>query len=175
MQGPAHGYLIIKAMNDIIGPYTKVSHGRLYPLLTKLEADGSIMTIEESLSEQTKGRYLRSYQITDKGRERFHGLIMDTISNPGDYQKMFLYKVQGMQFLQASERLSLLDHYINFCQAHVLYLRARAEEIERKAMQGTLQMNANRMKATLNLIKHIANQWQLELDWAHQMREQEME
>ncbi len=175
MQGSAHGYLVIKVINDIIGPYTKVSNGRLYPLLTKLEAEGFIEASDEGPSEQVGGRHLRSFQITEAGRKRFHELMMNTISNSGDYQKLFLYKVQGMEFLQSSERLFLLDHYINFCQSHVLYLTARAEEIERRVDQETPRMSSIRMKATLNLIQHVANQWRLELEWANQMHEEEVD
>lgn len=174
MQSPAHGYRIIKVMNDIMGPYSKVSHGRLYPLLAKLETQGFIAAFDDGQNEQG-GRQLHSYQITSKGQERFHELMMDTISTTGDYQKTFLYRVQGMEFLQSSERLFLLDHYLNYCQAHVLYLTARADELERMAGQGTLKMSATRIKMTLNLIHHVANQWRLELDWANQMREQEID
>ncbi len=175
MQNPAHGYGIIKVMNDIMGPYSKVSHGRLYPLLAKLEAEGFIAAFDDGQNEQAGGRQLRSYQITKRGQERFHALMTDTISTTGDYQKTFLYKVQGMEFLQPSERLFLLDHYLNFCQAHILYLTARADELERMSVQGTLRMSATRIKTTLNLIRHVADQWRLELDWANQMREQEIE
>jgi len=162
-------------MNDIMGPYSKVSHGRLYPLLAKLEAEGFIAAFDDGQQEQTGGRQLRSYQITKRGRERFHELMMDTISTTSDYQKIFLYKVQGMEFLQPSEQIFLLDHYLNFCQAHILYLTARADEIERFSAQGTLRMSATRIKATLNLIHHVSNQWRLELEWANRMREQEIE
>jgi DNA-binding PadR family transcriptional regulator len=31
MRSPAHGYLIAKIINDMFGPYTKISNGRLYP------------------------------------------------------------------------------------------------------------------------------------------------
>ena len=34
-----HGYLIAKIINDIVGPYAKISNGRLYPLLAKLEKE----------------------------------------------------------------------------------------------------------------------------------------
>jgi hypothetical protein len=40
ISGRAHGYFIIKILNDLAGPYTKFSHGRLYPLLARLEKEG---------------------------------------------------------------------------------------------------------------------------------------
>ena len=42
MRWNAHGYLIASIINDMIGPYAKVSNGRLYPLLAKLEEQGLI-------------------------------------------------------------------------------------------------------------------------------------
>ena len=38
----AHGYLIASIINDIIGPYARLSNGRLYPLLAKLEEAGYV-------------------------------------------------------------------------------------------------------------------------------------
>jgi hypothetical protein len=77
-----------------------------------------------------------------------------------------------MEFLQPAEPIFLLDHHINFYQAHVLYLTARAEEIQRRKVQGTIGMSPRRLKVALNLLQHVANQWQLELEWANQLREQ---
>lgn len=171
MQAPAHGYLIIKVMNDIVGPFTKLSHGRLYPLLAKLEGDGLIAASQEESQAQESGRHLRTYEITEEGRKRFHVLMMDTISSPGEYQKLFSYKVQGLEFLLPEERLFLLDHYTNFCQAHILYFVARAEEMERRADQGELKISTIRIEMTLNLIRHAADQWRLELNWVNQLRQ----
>ena len=36
MKNSAHGYLIARIIDDIIGPYARVSNGRLYPLLAKM-------------------------------------------------------------------------------------------------------------------------------------------
>src|SRR5216684_857814 len=54
MVGPFHGYLIAKIMQNILGPYGKLSAGRLYPLLTKLEEAGLIVV--EPVSEQQEER-----------------------------------------------------------------------------------------------------------------------
>src|SRR5260370_23423327 len=122
MSAPVDGYLIVKVMNDIVGPYTKLSHGRLYPLLAKLEEDGLIVASSEPAKERAGGRNLRRFQITEKGRRLFHEVMMDTTSNPAEYQKLLLHKVQAMQHLQPAERLVLLDHYVNVCLAHKPYI-----------------------------------------------------
>jgi DNA-binding PadR family transcriptional regulator len=174
MQGDAHGYLIIKVMNDIIGPFTRLSHGRLYPLLAKLETDGLIATTMNISPRPRKHRHLRTFHITDIGRQRFHELMMDTISNPGEYQRLFLYKIQGMDYMSADERLFLIDHYSTFCQTHIHYLTAKAEDMQRRAEQGTITMTATRISSTLNVMQHVVDQWSLELQWVEQLREQEM-
>src|SRR5690348_5750221 len=124
---PAHGYLIAHIINDIIGPYARMSNGRLYPLLAKLEEGGLIETYEEVDQERRGERTSRKYRITDEGRRRFHTLMMDTTSNPGEYQRIFLQKMTVLHLLKPSERLYLIDHYINYCQAHVLHLTSERE------------------------------------------------
>jgi len=173
MRWPAHGYLIAKIINDIIGPYAKISNGRLYPLLSKLEEDGLIVTHIETTKTHKGERQLRSYEITEDGRKRFHQLMMDTTSNPGEYQKLFVQKVPYLEFLKPSERLYLVDHYINYCQAHVLHLTAEAEDLE-KDVANTEYMSPSHLAATLNVMHHIADQWRLELDWAKSLRERKL-
>ena len=170
MSGRVHGYSIIKIMNDLAGPYTKFSHGRLYPLLARLEKAEFIATVDEAFGEQAGGRHLRSYEITEKGRERFHEVMMNITSNVGDYQKLFLHKVQAMEHLEPAERLILLEHYSNFCQAHVLYLVAKAEEALRPQMH---DMSPSRFNALVKIMRHVADQWRLELEWANELLEEE--
>src|SRR5437588_2856189 len=115
MRYPAHGYLIAKIINDMIGPYARISNGRLYPLLSKMQAAGLIAVDTEAAAEQQGDRQLRTYKITEAGRRRFHELMMDTTSNPGEYQKLFSHKASAFEFLKPVERLRLIDHYINYC------------------------------------------------------------
>ncbi len=107
-----HGYQIAKIINDMIGPYAKMSNGRLYPLLSQLEAQGMVKAVEGTEESAKGGRKQQTYQITDEGRVRFHTLMMDTTSNPGEYRQIFLQKVSVLRFLKQAERLYLIDHYI---------------------------------------------------------------
>lgn len=171
MRIPAHGYLIAHILNDIIGPYARISSGRLYPLLARLEENGLIEVDEDALKEQRGERIARRYRITKAGRKRFHALMMDTTSNPGEYQRIFHQKVPMFFFLTDAERLYLLDHYINYCQAHVLHLVAEGEDLARgnyRRYEGDQWV----MPATLDVMKHMADQWRLEVAWAQGLREQ---
>src|SRR5579859_5268808 len=92
MRGPLHGYLIVKITNDMIGPWAKVSSGTLYPLLTRMEQAGLIAVIQAESQSVAGERQTRTFLITEEGRKRFHQVMMDMSSNPGDYQRFFRYK-----------------------------------------------------------------------------------
>lgn len=172
MRSPSHGYLIAHIVNDIIGPYAKMSNGRLYPLLASLEKSGLIEVDEESAREQRGERTSRRYRITEAGRERFHVLMMDTTSNPGDYQRIFHQKPSMFAFLQVSERLFLLDHYINYCQAHVLHLITEREDLA-KGNYHHFEGDKWGLETTLDVMQHMADQWRLEVAWAQRLRARE--
>src|SRR5260370_22236816 len=179
MGGPFHGYLIAKIVQNILGPYGKLSGGRLYPLLTKLEEAGLIVV--EPISEQQEHQQhprshipSRRYRITEVGRERFHTLMMDTTSHLGEYQKAFLQKVAYFSYLQPQERLQLIEHYISHCLSLVSYGTARAEELAtvRSNTQGPFNMTSARLADLLMGMQHKIHQWQQELLWAEGVRDQ---
>ncbi|HLI07157.1 MAG TPA: PadR family transcriptional regulator [Ktedonobacteraceae bacterium] len=186
MHGPAHGYLIAKIINDMIGPYARISYGRLYPLLAKLEQNG-LIAVDETQSAGQGDRQLRIYKITDAGRLRFRILMNDTGSNPGDYQRLFLYKVAAFSFITPAERLRIIDHYINYCQSHVFFQQNEAEDMvsHQGVVEGLVQdapqlahgiprVNASSLSYILKTMEHSISQWQAELDWARGLREQEL-
>lgn len=171
---PAHGYLIAHILNDMIGPYAKISNGRLYPLLAKLEKSGLIETTEEAEPERRGERNSRGYRITEAGRSRFHTLMLDTSSNPGEYQRIFTHKVPVLYLLQPHERLYLIDHYINYCQAHVLHLVSEAEDLAENAAYHNCTWESVSLVATLDVMRHIEDQWQREVEWARRLRQEEL-
>ncbi len=177
MVGPFHGYLIAKIMQNILGPYGKISAGRLYPLLTKLEEGGLIMV--ESVSEQQEPQHSRRshipsrrYRITEAGRKRLHELLMDTTSYLGEYQKVFLQKVAYFSFLQPEERLYLVEHYIDYCQSLVSYGTARAEELAKSGTKSPIGMTGAQLADLLTGMQHKIHQWQQELHWARELHKQ---
>ncbi len=173
MRGPIHGYLIAKIINDLIGPVAKVSHGWLYPRLAKLEQEGLIVASVEAKQEQQGDRQLRTYEITEAGRKRFHHLMLDTTSNPGEYTKFFWQKVCYLEYLFPAERLHLIDHYINYCQLHILHLKAQAKYL----VEGEMQYHAldlAPLEATLHVLRRATSQWQVELEYANSLHDNEM-
>ena len=63
--GPLHGYGIARRIEQISGDLLTVNQGTLYPVLLKLEQEGSIAS-EWGASENN--RKARFYQLTKKGR-----------------------------------------------------------------------------------------------------------
>lgn len=187
MHGPAHGYLIAKIINDMIGPYARISYGRLYPLLAKLEQDGLIEAVSDSKTGHQHERNLRIYKITDAGRVRFLLLINDTGSNPGDYARLFAHKVSAFAFIRPAERLRLIDHYIGYCQAHVLHMQAEAEDLVRtvalmdewhrdspELAKGFPRMDDESLEYIVSVMQHTIEQWEHDLKWARGLREKEV-
>ena len=173
MREPIHGYLISKIINDIIGPLAKVSHGWLYPRLAKLEQEGLIVTLYEGEGEKKGERQLRTYKITEEGRKRFHELMMDTSSNPGEYSKFFWQKVSFLEYLHPAERLHLIDHYLNYCQTHILHLKDQAKNL----VEGKVQyyaLDLTQLEATLHVLRRSTSHWQVDLEYANNLREKEM-
>ncbi len=179
MHGAAHGYLIAKIINDMIGPYARLSPGRLYPLLAKLEQNGLIAASSVAPGGRHSDRQMHAYAITEAGRMRFQLLMKDTSANQGEYQKLFAQKVCSFRFITLAERLYLIDHYSNYCQAHTFHLRAEAEDMLRQAAHfqegsaGYPRWGAAEMERVVNVILHSAEQWQHELEWAKGLRERE--
>ncbi len=65
--GPVHGYGIARRIEQISGDLLAVNQGTLYPVLLKLEQEGSIAS-DWGTSENN--RRARFYQLTAAGRRR---------------------------------------------------------------------------------------------------------
>lgn len=66
IHGERYGYQILNALRDESSGRVDLKAGTLYPILHKLEAEGSV----KSRWEDGSGRDRKWYQLTDKGRQR---------------------------------------------------------------------------------------------------------
>jgi DNA-binding PadR family transcriptional regulator len=167
---PMHGYLIAKIINDILGPFAKISNGTFYPLLNRLEQAKLISAVDEEGDRQQGDHRARTFTITEEGRRRLHQLMLDTSSNQGDYQKIFHNKVGSLYLLKPRERLHLLNHYINYCQAQILYHKAEAEDFLHEHGRPA---HPSFVENVLDVMRHKADLWQHELEWVQQVRARE--
>lgn len=67
--GPMHGYRIARRIEQISGELLAVNQGTLYPVLLKLEQEGSIAS-EWGVSEHN--RRARFYRLTPQGHTQLH-------------------------------------------------------------------------------------------------------
>ena len=170
MRGPMHGYLIAKIINDMNGPYIRVSNGTIYPAFAKLEQQG-LIAVETSLpSSQPGDREPRVYRITEAGRQRFSDLMLDTNSHQKAYQETFLQKTGFFAFITLEERLRLIDHYIHYCQGHILYEQAEIDDLLKRVKAS--EQTGWKREDMVGAMQHILERWQLELAWAQRLREQ---
>jgi DNA-binding PadR family transcriptional regulator len=170
MRFPLHGYLIAQIANDTIGPWAKLSNGTLYPLLTKLEQSALIALAGDVNDTAQTERGVRRFTITDTGRKRFYQLMMDTASNIGDYQRVFHLKVPYLDLLQPRERLHLLNHYLNYCQACLLHIKTHAENLLHELGDDVPSHGLYRTLA-LQAMQERSRLWQAEVDWIGQLRD----
>jgi PadR family transcriptional regulator PadR len=64
--GPQHGYGIARRIEQISGDLLSVNHGTLYPVLLKLEQEGSISSVWGVSDNNRKARF---YSLTKAGRK----------------------------------------------------------------------------------------------------------
>jgi PadR family transcriptional regulator, regulatory protein PadR len=64
LDGPLHGYAIIKRAEDMSGGRVRLATGTLYTALDRLTAEGHVRLVSEEI---VAGRVRRSYGLTDRG------------------------------------------------------------------------------------------------------------
>jgi PadR family transcriptional regulator, regulatory protein PadR len=64
LDGPLHGYAIIKRAEDMSGGRVRLATGTLYTALDRLTDEGYVRLVNE---ETVAGRIRRSYGLTDEG------------------------------------------------------------------------------------------------------------
>jgi DNA-binding PadR family transcriptional regulator len=170
MHWPLYAYLIAEIANHILGPWERISRGTLSTLLTRLEQDGLIAPADAAEVPFPTDRPSRVFAITPAGRERFYRLMMDTTSNQGTYQRLFRIKALHLEYISPEDRLSLVDHYLSYCQMGLHYQQAEAQDFVTNPIK---QQSVSRFynAVALELMDLVGQQWQLELVWAHHLRE----
>lgn len=70
---PVHGYELKRRLEGVVGYFSRVSYGSLYPTLRQLERQGDVT--EAAGSKQGHERI--TYRVTSLGRDRFLELMRD--------------------------------------------------------------------------------------------------
>ncbi len=170
MHWPLYAYLIADIANHILGPWERISRGTLSSLLTRLEQAGLIVLADPTQVPFSTDRPSHVFALTPAGRERFYQLMMDTTSNQGTYQRLFRIKALHLEYISPENRLSLVDHYLSYCQMGLHYQQAQAHDFVTNPIKQS-SVSTFYSAVALDLMDLVSQQWQLELAWAQRLRE----
>jgi PadR family transcriptional regulator PadR len=92
--GPLHGYGIARRIEQISGDLLTVNQGTLYPVLLKLEQEGSIAS-EWGTSENK--RRARFYQLTRGGRKQLQAETQGWEQTAAIMERFFIAKAEDFQ------------------------------------------------------------------------------
>lgn len=92
--GPLHGYGIARRIEQISGGLLTLNQGTLYPVLLKLEQEGSI-TSEWGASENN--RRARFYRLTRSGRKQLRAETQDWEQTAAIIARFFAAKAEDLQ------------------------------------------------------------------------------
>jgi PadR family transcriptional regulator, regulatory protein PadR len=92
--GPLHGYGIARRIEQISGDILTVNQGTLYPVLLKLEQEGSIAS-EWGASENN--RKARFYRLTRSGQKRLRAETRGWETTAAIMARFFAVKAQDLK------------------------------------------------------------------------------
>jgi len=92
--GPQHGYGIARRIEQISGDVLAVNQGTLYPVLLRLEQEGSIAS-EWGASENN--RKARFYRLTRAGRRQLRAEARDWEQTTAIIERFFAAKAEDLK------------------------------------------------------------------------------
>ena len=91
--GPQHGWGIARRIEQISGDLLAVNQGTLYPLLLKLEQQGSIAS---GWGASENNRRARFYRLTAAGRKELHAETRDWEQTAAIIARFFNVKAEDL-------------------------------------------------------------------------------
>ena len=92
--GPLHGYGIARRIEQISGDLLAVNQGTLYPVLLKLEQEGSI---ESEYGASENNRRARFYRLTRTGRRQLQAEARNWEQTTALVGRFFAVKAEDLQ------------------------------------------------------------------------------
>ena len=92
--GPLHGYGIARRIEQISGDLLTVNQGTLYPVLLKLEQEGSIASAWGASENNRKARF---YRLTRDGRKRLQAETRGWEQTAAIMGRFFAVKAEDFQ------------------------------------------------------------------------------
>ena len=91
--GPLHGYGIARRIEQISRDVLAVNQGTLYPVLLKLEQEGSIVSEYGSSENNRRARF---YRLTRDGRKQLQAELRDWEQTAGIIGRFFELKAEDL-------------------------------------------------------------------------------
>jgi transcriptional regulator len=92
--GPLHGYGIARRIEQISGDLLTVNQGTLYPVLLKLQQEGSIASEWGSSENNRKARF---YRLTRQGRKQLQAEMRTWEQTATIIDRFFAAKAQDLK------------------------------------------------------------------------------
>jgi PadR family transcriptional regulator, regulatory protein PadR len=92
--GPMHGYRIARRIEQISGELLTMNQGTLYPVLLKLEQEGSISS-EWGISENNRRAHF--YHLTRRGRRQLQAEKYDWDQTAAIIARFFAVKAEDLE------------------------------------------------------------------------------
>jgi hypothetical protein len=130
--------------------------------IDQIEQAGFIAPADPAQVPFSTDRPSRVFALTLAGRERFYQLMMDTTSNQGPYQRLFRIKALHLEYVSPEDQLSLVDHYVSYCQMGLRYQKAEAQDFVTSPIKQR-SVSSSYSPVARDLMDLVIRQWQLEL------------
>lgn len=151
-QHPAHGYELRKRIEETTG--IVINNNSLYPTLKRFVTAGAVdVTVEQHESKPPRHVYV----LTDVGRELLHDLLSEFSAAQAGDDLEFLTRLGQFGFLEAPERIVILDARRAALEASVARLVALTERAS-----GEFWSSA--------VVAHLRGQAEAELRWLEVLR-----
>lgn len=154
---PLHGYELRKRLISVLGLFSTISYGALYPTLKRLVSRGFLMEQDENPSAKYPKRTRIVYALTELGRSHFEELVAD--SGPTAWEdESFAIHMSFFGQTKAATRIHILQGR-----------RSRVEE-RLDLLQTNLAKGRERLDAyTLELQQHGLDALVREVRWLNEL------
>lgn len=156
-QTPQHGYELRKRLISVLGLFSTISYGALYPTLKSLVERGLLIEQDEIGTGKYPKRARITYALTDVGLTHFNTLVAD--SGPGAWDDDTF-----------AVRMSLFGHIEVNTRIHILQGRRSRVEDRLATLQSNLSKGRERLDSyTLELQQHGLDALEREVRWLNEL------
>lgn len=156
------GYKLRDVLGSALVPQRKISNGVIYPLLSKLEANGDIVFIEDAKDPRNK----KLAHITAAGKDHFYELMEQPVANGARSESVYRFKFRGLFAVDLNQRKTILQDYANKVQEDLNIYRGVHEHLLTLLADHSLNIEA--LKAGIRSIDLSVAISQTKLDWVTQ-------